>query len=247
MFTTDYKGGAQPPPSHFHPCARTFWPALPVLLALLLVLSPAPSLAQPQASDTPSAQQQTKQQARQQASKKTIKKLPKVPPPASAWAFSQGPRPPNPADNIWKRGLAAKALKDAAVVGLKNKALKNQVKAPPVPEVAPPTKPLATNIESPPLPPTSEGMPLGKGLRVRSDSLNSSWHNTALKNDMRIDQDVIRQETNVYGAYSDIEAGEDVTFSAGPEFTHTRTQTSTQHSPSDSGTLGVGVQLKWDF
>lgn len=248
MFATDHKGGAQPPPSRLSSCTRTLWP---VVLALLLVLCPAYSLAQPQKPTSQSATQSANPQAVPQSSKRTSKKTPKpsnLPSPhASAWAFSQGPREPSPADHIWTRGLAPKALREAAVVGLKNKALKSQVKAPPVPQVAPPSKNRVSNIESPPQPHSSEGLPLGKGLRVRSDSLNSSWHNSAVKNDMRIDQDTIRQETNVYGAYSDIEAGEDVTFSAGPEFTHTRTQNSTQHTPVDTGVLGVGMQLKWGF
>lgn len=145
--------------------------------------------------------------------------------------------------------MAPQAMKQAAVAGLKNKALNNALKAPNVPSVTPPS---ANKSATSPLNDEKKrgtNLPLGKNMRLRGDmeSVNSSWHNSSFKNDMRIDQDMLRNETNVYGAYADIEAADDLTLSAGPEFSHTRTQSTTQHTTTDNGALGLGVQLKWGF
>lgn len=168
-------------------------------------------------------------------------------PHADAWAF--GSKKPRPVDSIWTQGLAPQALKNAAVTSLKDKALKKGLNAPEVPPVLPP-KAQAEKANRIRL--KANENPLGKGMPLRGDfdSVSSSWHSSGLKNDLRIDQDMSRQETNIYGAYADLEAGEDFTLSAGPEFSHTRTQNATQnssHSQSDSSSLGLGLHLKWDF
>lgn len=233
MFIFKYKGEAWPPPTS--PPRLYCWFA--VLCIALLLCSATCSFAQPQSSAAA-----TKTKPTQSSSKKVTPA-----PHADTWAFSS--KQPRPVDKIWTRGMAPQAIKQAAVAGLKNKALKNGVKAPSVPEIKPPapTKSRITNIEAPPQIPDEEGLPLGKNMRVRSDTMSSSWHNSALKNDMRIDQDVIRQETSVYGAYAEIESSEDFSLSAGPEFSHTRSQGSNQHNPADTGSLGLGMQLKWGF
>lgn len=232
MPTFAYKGEAKPPPTS---SPRRYCRFAALCIALLLC-SVSCSFAQP----SPPALSKTKTS---QGSSKKVTPAPH----ADTWAFSS--KNPRPVDQIWTRGIAPQAIKQAAVAGLKNKALKNGVKAPTVPEVKPPasSKGRITNLEAPPQIPEGEGLLLGKNMRVRSDTMSSSWHNSTLKNDMRIDQDVIRQETNVYGAYAEIESSEDFSLSAGPEFSHTRTQNSTQHAPADTGSLGLSMQLKWGF
>lgn len=186
--------------------------------------------------------------AKQKLPAKSKKSAQKVQAPhADAWAFSS--KKPRPVDSIWTQGLAPQALKNAAVTSLKDKALKKGLNAPEVPPVLPP-KAQAEKANKIRL--KAAENPLGKGMPLRGDfdSVSSGWHSSGLKNDLRIDQDVNRQETNIYGAYADLEAGDDFTLSAGPEFSHTRTQNATQgnsHSQSDSSSLGLGLHLKWDF
>lgn len=237
MFTFTDKGEAWPPPTS-PSLPRPWFVALGMAsIMALLLYSPSWCFAQPQSP--PKSQKSSIPYTRPSKINPA--------PHANTWAFSTNK--PRPVDQIWTRGLAPQAIKQAAVAGLKNKALKSELKAPSVPEIKPPapSKSRANNLETPPQLSESKGLPVGKAVHVRGDSLSSSWHNSTLKNDMRIDQDVIRQETNVYGAYTDIEASEDLTLSAGPEFSHTRTQSTSQHSPVDTGSLGLGVQLKWGF
>lgn len=234
MFTFLNMGEAGPPPTFplRHWCCFSA-----LVLALVLYAAPLSFAAQPQ---SPPASSKTKS-----PNNKPKKASPA--PHADTWAFSSNT--PRPVDQIWTRGMAAQALKQAAVAGQKNKAPKKGGKVSPVPELSPQNSAQnrASNTESPPHVPDQEGFVVGKNMRVRSDSISSSWHNSSFKNDMRIDQDVIRQETNVYGAYADIESSEDFSLSAGPEFSHTRSQNSNQHNPSDTGSLGLGMQMKWGF
>lgn len=161
-------------------------------------------------------------------------------PHADTWAFST--QKPRPVDTIWTQGMAPQALKNASVIGLKNKAITTGLSAPAVPPVMPPR----------PQTPKQNLQNKSRGMQLRGDvdSINSSWHSSGLKHDLRIDQDMNRLETNIYGAYADIEAGEDLTLSAGPEFSHTRTQSATHgnsHTQTETGSLGLGFHLKWDF
>ncbi|MEG2171822.1 MAG: hypothetical protein RRY29_01020 [Desulfovibrionaceae bacterium] len=253
LCTAIFTGEAQPPPHnstakarpHSKGCAfaaglRSCGLAV-ALLALAMLCAPASSAAE--ANAPPPAASARKLPLKNAPPKKSAKKS--KTPHADVWAFSS--QQPRPVDQIWTRGMAPQALKQAAVTGLKNKALKSEIKAPSVPTVTPPNTLPATGLGSQEK--QLSGVLLNKNARIHGDieSMSSSWHNSSFKNDKRIDQEITRQETNVYGAYADIEASEDLTVRAGPEISHTRTQNSTQHSNADSTSLGLGLQLKWGF
>lgn len=248
-------------PCHPPNSRSAFW-ARCILCSLLLsfVLGSIPALlmaAAPKAGAQPASQEG--KAAPQKSSKKPAKTSSSVRPHlAGNWAFG---KKSVPVEQVWTQGMAPQALREAKMTGLKNKALKNSVKAPAVPPVTPPAKGLIKEPHAfPPQPvPLAErqqktakalGVPLGENMRLRGemDSTSSSWHNTNLKKAMRVDQDLTREETNVIGAYADIEAGEDLTFSAGPELSHTKSQSSTQGATHGTETgLGLGFHLKWDF
>lgn len=91
---------------------------------------------------------------------------------------------------------------------------------------------------------------VGKNMTVRGAVSNqvTVWRNPITK-PVRIGQEVIIESKNVMGAYADIDAGDDVTISAGPEFTiqgeQGLEQSGAHHNEPNS--LGVALRLEWVF
>ena len=179
--------------------------------------------------------------ARRPSEPRGVSGAPPLPGPARSWHFSSGSS--RTADPLWQRGLSHKMLgrkttPSRAVSGVpEGKGVDTQQSIDAALDVAAPS-------DSP------MHLPVGKNMTVRGSVSNqvTAWRNP-ITEPVRIGQEVIMESKNVMGAYADINAGDDVTISAGPEYTmqaeQGMEQAGTHHTEPNS--LGVGVRLEWAF
>ncbi len=166
---------------------------------------------------------------------------PSMPGPARSWNFSSASS--RTAYPLWRRGLSHKALA--------GKTTSSRV-ASGVPEGKGVDTQQSINaaLDVAASSDSSMHLPVGKNMTVRGAVSNqvTAWRNPVTKS-VRIGGEVIMESKNVMGAYAGINASDDVTISAGPEYIMQAEQGMEQvgahHTEPDS--LGVGVRLEWGF
>lgn len=166
---------------------------------------------------------------------------PPLPVPSRPWHFSSASS--RTRDPLWRQGLSHKTLgrkttPPRAASGVpEGKGVDTQQSIDAALETAAPSGP-------------SMHLSVGKNMTVRGSVSNqvTAWRNP-ITEPVRIGQEVIIERKNVMGAYADIDAGDDVTISAGPEYTIQSEQGLEQAGAhhNEPNSLGVGLRLEWAF
>lgn len=164
--------------------------------------------------------------------------------PAQPWHFSSGSF--RNSDALWQQGLSHTALARKAAPSRK------PVSTAGIPEGRSMDTQQAIDaaLEATGSVPAPLHMPVGKKMAVRGSVSNqvTAWRNPVTE-PVRVGQEVIMESKNVMGAYADIDAGDGVIISAGPEYIMPAEQVMEQAGSrhNEPNCLGVGFQLQWAF